>query len=31
VLRALARVDPAGVRAEIGRARAALPEQLALW
>jgi hypothetical protein len=31
VLRALARVDPAGVRAEIGRVRAALPEQLALW
>ena len=31
VLRSLARVDPAGVRAEIERVRASLPEQLNLW
>lgn len=31
VLRALARVDPVGVRDEIERVRASLPEQLALW
>ena len=31
VLRSLARVDPAGVRAEIERVRASLPEQLRLW
>lgn len=30
-LRTLARIDPGGVRTEIDRVRAALPEQLLLW